>query len=66
MFSQVYAPYYIAADFTVRLQREMLMQWIKGWSGAVEAVFGTGRAQTDDEREPLSRNGRGEDGWAAR
>ena len=61
MFSQVYAPYYLAADFTVRLQREMLMQWFKGWSGAVAAVFGTGRVQTDDEREPLSRNGRGED-----
>ena len=65
MFSQVYAPYYIAADFTVRLQREMLMQWFKGWSGVVEAVFGTGRVQTADERGPLSRNGRGEDGQPA-
>jgi Protein of unknown function (DUF2934) len=61
VFSQVYAPYYLAADFTVRLQREMLMQWFKGWSRAVGAVFGTGRVQTADEREPLSSNGRGED-----
>ena len=45
----------------MRLQREILIQWLKGWSGAVAAVFGTGRVQAADEREPLSRDGRGED-----
>jgi hypothetical protein len=60
VFSQVHAPYYLAADFTVRLQGEILMQWFKGWSEVVAAVVGTGRVQTDDKREPLTRNGRGE------
>jgi Protein of unknown function (DUF2934) len=36
------------------------MQWFKGWSEVVAAVVGTGRDQTDDKREPLTRNGRGE------
>jgi hypothetical protein len=62
VFSQVYAPYCLAADFSVRLQGEILMQWFKGWSELVAAMFGTGRVQTDDEREPLTRNGRGEAG----
>ena len=61
VFSQVHAPYYLAADITVRLQGEILMQWFKGWSEVVAAVVGTGRVQTDDEQEPLTRNGRGED-----
>jgi hypothetical protein len=59
VFPQFYAPCYLAADFAARLQREMLMQCFKGWSGAVDAVFGTGRVQTADEREPLTGNGRG-------
>ena len=54
MFSQLYAPYYLAADFTVRLQREILIQWLNGWSGAVAAVVRAGHVQTEDEREPLT------------
>ena len=46
---------------TVRPRREILIQWLKGWSGAVAAMFGTGRVRIEDEREPLSGDGRGED-----
>jgi hypothetical protein len=40
---QVLAPYCMAAEFGLRLQSEMLAQWLDAWSGLITAAVG-GRA----------------------
>ncbi len=44
MLHQVLAPYWLAADFGLRLQRAMLGRWLDAWSGLITAAVG-GRAE---------------------
>ena len=47
MLYQVFLPYWLSADFMIRLQWEMLWQWLDQWS-VVTAARGGGREQCDE------------------